>query len=103
MILVHGPVAKVKGCTEKHVVTSVYSFSLYLMQHLNFPSGSAVKNLPAMHEPQEMWVQSLGWEDPLKEEKSNPLPYACLENPMDRGAWKLQFTGSQRVGLTEVT
>ena len=29
-----------------------------------FPSGSAVKNLPAM---QETWVQSLGWEDPLEE------------------------------------
>ena len=29
--------------------------------------GSAVKNLPAMHEPQEMWVRSLGQEDPLEE------------------------------------
>ena len=27
-----------------------------------------VKNLPAMQEMQEMWVQSLGWEDPLEEE-----------------------------------
>ena len=26
-----------------------------------------VKNLPAMLETQEMWVQSLGWEDPLEE------------------------------------
>ena len=25
------------------------------------------KNLPAMQEAQEMWVQSLGWEDPLEE------------------------------------
>ena len=24
-------------------------------------------NSPAMQEPQEMWVQSLGWEDPLEE------------------------------------
>ena len=30
-------------------------------------SGSAVKNLPEMQEPQEMQVQSLGWEDPLEE------------------------------------
>ena len=29
-----------------------------------FPSGSGVKNLPAM---QETWVQSLGWEDSLEE------------------------------------
>ena len=27
-----------------------------------------VKNLPAMQETQELRVQSLGWEDPLKEE-----------------------------------
>ena len=26
-----------------------------------------------------------------------PLQYSCLENPMDRGAWGLLFTGSQRV------
>ena len=30
-----------------------------------FPSGSAVKNPPAM---QETWVQSLGREDPLEKE-----------------------------------
>ena len=27
-----------------------------------------VKNLPAVQEMQEAWVQSLGWEDPLKKE-----------------------------------
>ena len=27
---------------------------------------SVVKKSPAMQEPQEMWVQSLGWEDPLE-------------------------------------
>ena len=25
----------------------------------------------------------------------NPLQYSCLENPMDRGAWWLQSTGSE--------
>ena len=49
------------------------------------PSGSAVKNLPAMQEAQ---VRSLGQEDPLEEEMTNPLQYSCLENPMDRGAWQ---------------
>ena len=33
-----------------------------------FTAGSAVKNLPAMQEPQEMQVRSLGWEDPLEKE-----------------------------------
>ena len=33
-----------------------------------FPSASVVKNLPAMQEPQQTWVWSLGWEDPLEKE-----------------------------------
>ena len=41
-----------------------------------------------MQKTQEMQVWSLGWEDPLEEDKSNPLQYSCLENPMDRGAWQ---------------
>ena len=32
-----------------------------------FPSGSVVKNPPAMQETQEMWVRSLGWKYPLEE------------------------------------
>ena len=47
-----------------------------------------VKNLPAIQEIQEMWVQSLDWEDPLEEENGTPLQYSCLKNPMDRGAWQ---------------
>ena len=31
----------------------------------------------------------------------NPLQYSCLENPRDRGAWWLQFTGSKRVDPVE--
>ena len=30
----------------------------------------------------------------------NPFQYSCLENPMDRGAWRLQSIGSDS---TEVT
>ena len=37
-----------------------------------------------------MQVQSLSWEDPQEEDLqySCPLHYSCLENPMDRGAWR---------------
>ena len=35
---------------------------------------------------------------PIGEANDNPLQYSCLENPMDRGACRLQFMGSQRVG-----
>ena len=34
---------------------------------MGFPTSSAVKNLHAMQETQETWVQSLGQEDPLEE------------------------------------
>ena len=39
------------------------------------------------------WVQSLGWEDPLEEGHGNILQYSCLENPMDRGAWRAAVHG----------
>ena len=42
---------------------------------------------------QESWVRSLGWEDPLDEGNGNPLQYSCLENPMDRGAWRAILHG----------
>ena len=35
---------------------------------VGLPWWLMVKNPPAMQEPQEMWVQSLGWKDPLEEE-----------------------------------
>ena len=54
-----------------------------------------------MQEMQEMWVQSLGQKDPLKEENGNPLQYSCLEDPMDTGAWWAKSMGSQRVGPTK--
>ena len=28
-----------------------------------------------------------------REEHSNPLQYSCLENPMDRGAWRASVHG----------
>ena len=34
---------------------------------MSFPCGSVVKNSPAMLEPQEIWVQSLGREYTLME------------------------------------
>ena len=47
---------------------------------------SVKKNLPAMQETQEIWVQSLGSDGPLLEENGNPF-HSWLKNPMDRGAW----------------
>ena len=58
--------------------------------------GSAVKNSPAMQEPQETRVQSLGQEDPL--EKGMATHSSTL-------AWKIPRTeepgGLQSMGCTE--
>ena len=47
-----------------------------------FP-GSVVKNLPAV---QETYVQSLGWEDPLKKEVATHSSIPAWTIPMDRGS-----------------
>ena len=46
-----------------------------------------------------MWVQSLGWEDPLEERVATHLQYSCLENPTNReDPGGLQSIGSQGIG-----
>ena len=51
-----------------------------------------------------MQVQSLGQEDPLKEEMATHSQYSCLGNPKDRGAWWATDHGvTKRVGLDIVT
>ena len=37
------------------------------------------------------------------EGNGNPLQYSCLENPMDRGAWRATVHGVARVGHDLVT
>jgi len=44
-----------------------------------------VKNLPANAGDKR---DSLGREIPWRGEHNNPLQYSCLENLMDRGAWR---------------
>ena len=41
-----------------------------------------------------------GWRRSLGEGNGNPLQYPCLENPMDRGAYRLQSIGSQESDMT---
>ena len=49
-----------------------------------------VKNLPIMW---EIWVQSLGWEDPLEEGKATHSSILAWRIP-----WPVQSMGSQRTG-----
>ena len=68
---------------------------------MGFPGGSVVKHRPAMQETQEMWVQSLGWEDPLEEGITTHSSILAW-----RISWKeepdgLQFLGSKESDMTE--
>ena len=49
---------------------------------------------------QETQVRSLGREDPL-ERAWQPLQYFCLENPMDRGAWRATVHGVAESDMPE--
>ena len=46
--------------------------------------AQTVKNPPAM---QEIWVQSLAWEDPLEKGMATHSSISAWRIPMDRGAW----------------
>ena len=50
-----------------------------------------------MQEPQEMWVQSLGQEDPLKEERATHSTVIAWKIPWTEETGGLQSMGCQRV------
>ena len=52
---------------------------------MGFPVAQMAKNLLAM---QEIWVPSLGWEDPLKEGMATHSSILAWRISMDRGAWR---------------
>ena len=54
-----------------------------------------VKNSPAMQEMlQELWVRSLGWEDPLEKEMATYSSTVTWEIPWTEGPGGLQSIGS---------
>ena len=56
-----------------------------------------VKNLPAMQELQEVWVRSLGQEDPLEEEMAAHSSVLAWRIPWAEEPGGLPSTESQRV------
>ena len=70
---------------------------ILLRSRRGFPSGSAVKNPPAMQKMQERQVRSLGQEDPLEE---------CMATHSSILAWRIPWTEEpsrlQSVGLLRV-
>ena len=55
-----------------------------------FPGGSVVKNLPANARALR---SILGSRRAPGRGNGNPLQHSCLENPMDRGAWRVTVHG----------
>ena len=58
-----------------------------------FPGGAVVKNLPANVRGARDVGLITGWGRSPGEGNGNPLQYSCLENPMDRGAWRATAHG----------
>ena len=63
----------------------------------DFPSGSVVKNQPAVQETQEMLIRSLSWKDPLEEEMTTHSSILAWRIPWTVEPRELQSMGSQRV------
>ena len=53
-----------------------------------FPGGALVKNSPASAGDARDSGSIPGSGRSSGGEPGNPLEYSCLENPMDRGAWR---------------
>ena len=64
--------------------------SRHLFLVSGFPGGSVIKNLPAR--VGDMGSIPGSGRSP-EEENDNPLQYSCLENGMDRGAWRATAHG----------
>ena len=66
---------------------------------MGFPGGSVVKNPPAK---QEIWVRSLGWEDPLRKEIATHSNILAWEIPWTEEIGRVQSMRSQK-GQTQLS
>ena len=72
------------------IYTSIHKYVL--------PCGSVVKNPPASQEIREMWVRSLGRDDPLEEGMATCSSILAWRIPRTEEPGGLQSIGLQRVG-----
>ena len=80
-------IEKKRQVAEKHT---------YMDWFGGFPSGSAVKNPPAMQKPQETQVRSLGLEDPLEEGMATHSSILAWRIPWTEEPGRLQSVGLQK-------
>ena len=77
-----GKIGKEDGKEEGAAILTLITTASLVAQRL--------KRLPPMRESR---VRSLGREDSPGEGNGNPHQYSCLENPVDRGAWRARVHG----------
>ena len=68
------------------------------MRWWSFPVGSVVKNPLANAGDIGTWIQSLDWEDPLKEKMTTHSSILAPKIPWTEEPGSLQSIGLQRVG-----
>ena len=73
---------------------AIFIVTMYMLVLASL-EAQMVKNLPAM---QEMWVRSLGWEDPLEKGMATHSSIPAWVIPWTEEPGGLQSMGSQRVG-----
>ena len=71
------------------------------MTNESFPSGSALKNLPATYQTQERWVQSLDREDSMEEGMSTYSSILAGKIPWTEEPSSLQSMGCKESDKTE--
>ena len=76
----------------------IYTLLMYTYMLKGFSGGSVVKNLPVVQEMQEMWVRSLGGEDPLEVGMATHSSILAWKTPWSEEPGGLWSMGSQRVG-----
>ena len=73
------------------------------MTNESFPSGSALKNLPATYQTQERWVQSLDREDSMEEGMSTYSSILAGKIPWTEEPGRLWSMGCKESDITEAT
>ena len=71
-----------------------FSYICNILYMQDFPSRTMVKNLPTK---QEMWVRSLGWEDPLEQETATHSCILAWEIPWIKEPGGLLSMGLQTI------
>ena len=83
-------------CVNTHIHTHTHTHTR------GFPTGSVGENPPAMQEPQEMWVWSLGQEDPLQESMATHSSILTWRIPWTEDLVGYSPQSRKKLDMTEV-